>query len=183
MGAGGVHLEDMQVSLVRVDQMLRAEIDASGGYLFESGIDTFGAAFHDAPAALGAALGIQTAMSSECWPEVTPVRLRIALHSGRCEERAGAYFGPVVNRGAALEAVASGGQIVVSGRTAELLEQRLPTDVSMVDLGEHRLRDLGHPEQVFEVYRQGLAERFGPLRSLNNPRLLHNLSEHVSSFV
>jgi class 3 adenylate cyclase len=43
-------------------------------------------------------------------------------------------------------AVAHGGKVVCSGVTAELVE-----GVALVDLGEHRLRDLDRPLRVFQV--------------------------------
>lgn len=41
--------------------------------------------------------------------------MRMGVHAGVCEERDGEDFGPVVNRAARLEAVAHGGQVLVSG--------------------------------------------------------------------
>jgi class 3 adenylate cyclase len=79
------------------------------------------------------------------------IRVRMALHTGVCEERDDDYFGPVVNRAARLEAIARGGQVLVSGATAELLAGNLPDGVRLRDLGSRRLRDLGRPEQVFQL--------------------------------
>jgi predicted ATPase len=55
--------------------------------------------------------------------------------------------------------------------------------VGLRDLGIHRLKDLGRPEEVFQLEIEGLDGQFPPLRSLDNPELLHNLPELVSSFV
>ena len=75
----------------------------------------------------------------------------MGLHTGVCEERDSDYFGPVVNRVARLEAVAHGGQVLLSGATAELLSESLPDGVPLRDLGLHRLKDLGRPEHVFQL--------------------------------
>ena len=72
-----------------------------------------------------------------------------------------------MNRAARLMAVAHGGQIVVSHATEELVRDELADGVELVDLGEHRLRDLARPERVFQVGRPGLADDFPPLRSLD----------------
>ena len=53
--------------------------------------------------------------------------------------------------------------------------------VELVDLGEHRLRDLTNLERVFQVSAPGLAREFPPLRSLG--ALPGNLPRQVTSFV
>ena len=40
----------------------------------------------------------------------------------------------------------------------------MPDGCELVDLGEHRLRDLGRPERVFQVVHPGLGREFAPLR-------------------
>ena len=177
------HPEEMKAALVRHDEMLRGQIEGVGGYVFKTVGDAFCASFQDAPVALSTAVGLQQRLAAEEWPAATPIRVRMALHSGQCEERGGDYFGPVVNRAARLEAVAYGGQLVVSRVTAELVQEWLPEQVTLRDLGDHRLKDLGRAERVFQVCCEGLPLEFPPLRSLDNPGLQHNLSEQVSSFV
>ena len=51
----------------------------------------------------------------------------------------------------------------------------------LVDLGEHRLRDLSEPIRVFQVRHPGLPAEFPPLRSLD--AFPGNLPLQVSSFV
>jgi predicted ATPase/class 3 adenylate cyclase len=177
------HPDEMKVALARHDELVRRAIESGGGHVFKTVGDAFCAAFQEAAVALDAAVSAQQLLGAEQWPDATPIRVRMALHSGTCEERSGDYFGPVVNRAARLEAVAHGGQLVLSRLTAELLRDRLPEGISLRDLGEHRLKDLGHPEGVFLVCAEGLASDFPPLRSLDNPALHHNLAEQISSFV
>src|SRR6202050_5659704 len=50
-------------------------------------------------------------------------------------------------------------------------------------VGEHRLKNLGHAERVFQVTGPGLAAAFGSLRSLDDPALRHNLPSQATSFV
>ena len=71
----------------------------------------------------------------------------------------------------------------MSGAAYELLAGRLPGGIGLRDLGEHRLKDLGRAERVFQVTGPGLAEGFGPLRSLDDPALRHNLPSQATSFV
>jgi predicted ATPase/class 3 adenylate cyclase len=174
---------EMQVALARHDEVLRDSIVGAGGYVFKTVGDAFCAAFADTRSAAEAAVSAQKAVANEQWPEQTPIRVRMALHTGECEERDGDYFGPTVNRVARLLAVGHGGQTLVSGATGEVVRDRLPASVSLRDLGEHRLKDLGRPEHVFQLDISGIVSSFPALRSLDNPQLLHNLPEQLTSFV
>ena len=165
------------------DDMLRQAIEQVGGYVFKTVGDSFCAAFADADSALSAVLAGQQALVTEPWPTSRPIRVRMSLHTGICEERDGDYFGPVVNRAARLEAAAHGGQVLISGATAELLSERLPDGVTLIDLGQHRLKDLGRAEQVFQLRASFLPADFPPLSSLDNPELPNNLPCVVSPFI
>src|SRR5262249_48320068 len=112
------------------------------------------------------AVAAQGATLQEAWPEIGLLRVRIALHTGAVEQRADDYFGPAVNRVARLLAAAHGEQILLSLPVAGLLRDALPEDVSLRDLGEHRLRDLAQPERIFQVVAPGLPDGFAPPRAL-----------------
>jgi predicted ATPase len=47
----------------------------------------------------------------------------------------------------------------------------------------HRLKDLGRPEQIFQLHAAGLQAEFPPLRSLGNPALPNNLPAQLSAFI
>src|SRR5262249_46003788 len=102
--------------------------------------------------------------------------VRMAVHTGEAVERDGDYFGPTVNRAARLMAIAHGGQIVVSATTASLADGS-----ELLDMGEHRLRDLSRPERVFQLCAAGLRPDFPPLRSLDT--IPTNLPTELTSFV
>src|SRR6185436_2718114 len=95
-----------------------------------------------------AAAAIQRALHDEPWPPETPLRVRIALHTGEADLRDGDYYGSAVNRCARLRAIAHGGQTLVSAVTAGLSAGALPEGAALRDLGEHRLKDLAQPERV-----------------------------------
>ena len=173
----------MAPALRRHDDLLRAEIEVVGGYVFKTVGDAFCAAFWTPDAAVSAALSAQRALQSEPWPTSRPLLVRMGLHTGVCEERGGDYFGPVVNRVARLEAVAHGGQVVLSATTAELVTGDLADGVRLRDLGLHRLKDLGHPEHVFQLEAPFLDSSFPPLASLDNPELPNNLPSMVNAFI
>ena len=175
--------DPMAQALRRHDEMLRAAISRAGGFVFKTAGDAFCAAFATPQAGLDAALAAQKALAAEPWPTSQPIRVRMSLHTGVCEERDNDYFGPVVNRAARLGTVAHGGQVLVSGATAELLSEALPEGVGLRDLGAHRLKDLGRPEHVFQLEAGCLPSGFPALGTLDNPELPNNLPGLLSAFV
>ena len=175
--------EAMAEASARYDRIVREQIEGAGGQVFKTVGEAFRAVFADPAVALMAAVAAQRAVGTEPWPPGSPVRVRVALHSGTCVERDGDYLGPVVNRAARLLAAGHGGQILVSEAAHGLLAGRLPGGIGLRDLGEHRLKDLGLAERVFQVTGPGLAAGFGPLRSLDDPALRHNLPSQAASFV
>ena len=66
---------------------------------------------------------------------------------------------------------------------AELVQDDLGEDVTLTDLGQHRLKDLGRPEHVYQVCAPRLPDRFPPLLSLDHPSHRHNLPAQYSSIV
>ena len=173
--------EEMAAALARHDVLMRAAIENQGGYVFKTVGDEFCAAFPTAPHAISAALDAQRALLSENFASVGELRVRMALHTGHTDERAGDYFGPAVNRVARLLAIGHGAQVLVSGACAELLQGAMPPDCRLLDLGMHRLKDLAQPEHVHQLIATGLPETFPPLRSLDH--LSNNLPRQLTSFV
>jgi predicted ATPase/class 3 adenylate cyclase len=160
----------MQAALARHDEILRRAIEERGGYVFKTVGDAFCCAFTTAPDALEAALEIQRRLLSSEWEQSEPLLVRMALHTGAAEERDGDYFGPPVNRVARLLSAAHGSQVLLSLPTQELVRDQLPTQTSLTDLGEHRLKDLFRPERVFQLSAPGLPSEFPPLRTLDTYR-------------
>ena len=158
----------MRDAMARHDVLIRGAIESSRGAVFTTAGDSFCAAFDSPREALEAALAAQFALGAESWGEVAPFRVRMALHSGNADERDGDYFGPPLNRCARLLSTGHGGQILMSLTTEELLTDSLPADVTLIDLGAHRLKDLDREEQVFQVAHPSLSTKFPPLRS-NSP--------------
>jgi predicted ATPase/class 3 adenylate cyclase/DNA-binding winged helix-turn-helix (wHTH) protein len=167
----------------RHDEIMRTSIEASGGYVFKAMGDGFCVAFDSAIRGIQAARAAQELLNAEPWPAPVDLRVRMALHTGSCEEREGDYFGPTLNRTARLVAIANGAQTLVSRATAELLHDMLPDDIVLRDLGEHRLKDLGRPERVFQLDAEGPTVEFPPLQSLDSSALRNNLPIQLTSFV
>ncbi len=158
------HPSQMEIALELHDRLLRQAIERSGGYVFTTAGDAFSAAFDRAADALAAAQAAQEALRAAQWPPEAPIRVRIGVHTGEAQERDGDYFGPALNRAARIMSAGHGGQILISAVAAGLLEAE-----NLVDVGEHRLKDLSAREHLFQFG----VESFPALRSLEVVR--HNL--------
>src|ERR687893_576497 len=134
--------EAMRSALTRHDGIVRSAIEANGGFVFKTVGDAFCAAFSSATDAVEAALIAQRTLRAEPWEEGSPIRARMALHTGAVEERSGDYFGPPVNRVARLLSAGHGGQTLLSLASQELVRDALPDGARLDDLGERRLKDL-----------------------------------------
>jgi predicted ATPase/class 3 adenylate cyclase len=171
----------MREALRRHDQILRAAIENAGGRTFKTVGDAFYAAFPDPLQASIAAVHAQRALAEEPFPTAEPLRVRMAVHAGRVDARDGDYFGTTLNRVARLLAIANGGQVLVSGAARALVSDALPPEIELLDLGEHRLKDLRQPEHVFGLVAPGLPLDPRPLRSLS--AVANNLPIQLSPIV
>jgi predicted ATPase/class 3 adenylate cyclase len=132
---------------------VRSALERNGGVELGTEGDAFFVSFDDAGRAVAAAREAQEALAE------TSVRVRMGLHSGEPMIGDEGYVGIDVHRAARICATAHGGQVVLSARTRALAG----SGQELVDLGLHRLKDLGEPERLFQL---GSAQ-FPPLRSLN----------------
>jgi len=134
---------------------LREAFERHGGVEVDTQGDAFFVAFPRASDALAAARDGQAALRE-------PIRVRMGLHTGEPLVTDEGYVGIDVHRAARIAAVGHGGQILVSQSTRDLV----PGD-GLVDLGEHRLKDLTAPERIYQLGDEG----FPPLKSLNATNL------------
>ncbi|MFN8496646.1 MAG: adenylate/guanylate cyclase domain-containing protein [Anaerolineae bacterium] len=171
----------MQAALARHDALLQQTIESHSGYVFKTVGDAFCAAFATAPDGLRAALDAQRALADEPWGDVGQIRVRMALHTGAAEERAGDYFGPPVNRVARLLSAGAGGQVLLSGVSYELARAALPDGCDLRDLGDHHLKDLGQPERVYQLVAADLPSDFPPIKTLDT--FPNNLPVELTSFI
>lgn len=175
--------EEMRASLARHDEIIeRLVADHHGTVVRPRGEgDSRFAVFERASNAVAAAYAVQDAFAIEPWATAEPLRVRIGLHTGDAEWRAGDYYGSDVNRCARLRGAAHGGQVVLSGVTAELVSRSLPDGGALRDLGVHLLKDLAAPERIYQLVHPQLASDFPALATLSGRR--HNLRSQISSFV
>jgi predicted ATPase/class 3 adenylate cyclase len=162
-------------------RLLREAVDAADGAAVGSEGDSLFAAFGSASAALGAAVAAQRALAAQRWPGEVSVRVRMGIHTGEALVRDGTYVGLDVHRAARIAAVGHGGQVLLSESTRALVEQSLPPNVELRDLGRHRLKDLAQPERIYQTVIAGLDSQFPPLRSLDATP--NNLPTQLTSFV
>ena len=151
--------EAMHTALARHDAIVHACVRHHHGDVVKSkgeGDSAF-VVFRHARDAVTAALVLQAALAAESWATSTPIRVRMAVHTGQIHLRDGDYYGPTVNRCARLRALARGGQVLLSGRTAELVASQLPGGASLRDLGTHELKDLNAPEHVWQLVHPQMA--------------------------
>jgi predicted ATPase/class 3 adenylate cyclase len=167
---------EMRVALATHDEILRSAIASADGLVFSTAGDAFAAAFQAPADAISAAAAAQRDLDRHDWPGGASIRVRMGLHTGIAHQRDDDYFGPTLNRAARLMSAAHGGQIVISTATQELL-----TDAALVDMGEHRLKDLSRPERVWQLIVEGLTREFPPLRTLN--AVPTNLPTDLATFI
>jgi predicted ATPase/class 3 adenylate cyclase len=175
------HPAGMRDALARHDEILRNAVTRRDGVVVKSTGDGMHAVFVTAHDALAAASDAQQVLAGCEWGATGPLRVRMGVHTGEAESRDGDYFGTAPNRAARLMAIAHGEQILVSNVTRELVGDAVTADVQLIDLGEHRLRDLSRPEHVFQLVVGGLDQSFPPLRSIDV--MPTNLPVQLTSFV
>jgi predicted ATPase/class 3 adenylate cyclase len=173
--------DQMQAAFARQEVIMRQAMSQHGGYVYKMVGDAFQVAFDTAQQALEAATTAQSILHKEAWGEIGPIRVRMALHTGVVEERGDDYVGPVLNRAARMVSAGHGGQVLLSQATYELVRDELPDDVAISDLGEHRLKDLSRPENIFQLVISNLDSNYPPLKTLD--AYPNNIPLQLTSFI
>ena len=167
--------------LAECRSMLRAAFQEWNGYEVDTQGDAFFVAFARATDAVLAAVEVQRALASHPWPEGAAVRVRMGLHTGEPTLTPEGYVGLDVHRAARIMSAGYGGQVLLSQTTCNLVEHDLPEDVSLRDLGEYRLKDLGRPRRLFQLVISDLPADFPRLRTLDTHP--NNLPVQLTPFI
>lgn len=156
----------MKEALKRHDEIIQKNIDNSGGEIIKHTGDGVFAVFEDGNP-LKCALNIQREFQNQDWEHTGEIRIRMGLHAGYAEKRGNDYFGPVINRTARVMGIAWGGQIILTPEVSTTSE--LPKNATLKDSGVHILKDLGEPQQIYQLIHPDLKmKEFPPLRSLSS---------------
>ncbi len=153
--------------LAECRRLLRATFQEWNGHEVDTQGDSFFVAFARATDAVLAVVEAQRALAAHRWPGDIAVGVRMGLHTGEPSLTPEGYVGLDVHRAARIMNAAHGGQVLLSQTTCNLVEQDLPDDVSLRDLGEHRLKDLGRPRHLYQLVISDLPADFPPLRTLD----------------
>ena len=137
-------------------RVIREACAAGGGVEVDTQGDAFFFAFPTAPGALAAAAALTKGLAPG------QIHVRVGLHTGTPLVTDEGYVGDDVHRAARIAAVGHGGQILVASSTAALVGPG-----SLVDLGDHRFKDLAAAERVYQLGDQV----FPPLKSLYRSNL------------
>jgi predicted ATPase len=144
-------------ALLEHRQAVRESVAAHAGVEVDTQGDAFLIAFARASDAVAAASATQDALAE------SPVRVRMGIHTGEPLLTQEGYVGMDVHRGARVMSAGHGGQVLISQTAHDLLDDRF----ELVDLGEHRLKDLSAPQHLFQLG----AEEFPPLATLHQTNL------------
>lgn len=87
--------DEAQTALIRHDVLVEEIVAKHHGVIVRPQCegDSRFAVFTTTPDSLEAAVELQQALFQEQWPTPTPVRVRVALHTGEADLRAGDYYG------------------------------------------------------------------------------------------
>jgi class 3 adenylate cyclase len=104
------------------------------------------------------------------FPDGTPLEVRAVVHGGQLQQLSAGrgWFGTPLNRVSRISNVCNPGQVLISGSVRVGMD-KLPPETHLTDLGMHRLRDLGEPEQIYQLSHKGFArQEYPPLVTLDS---------------
>ena len=180
------YADDLSVLLTRHREILNQTIEAHHGFIFQVVGDSFSVAFDTARNAVSAASEVQRLLHNEAWSPV-PIKVRMGIHTGVAQLADDALIEGPYSGYATLAltqrimSAAHGGQILISQVTRDLVLEQLPSEITLLDMGEHRLKDLLHLIHLYQVTLADLPANFPPLKTLES--FPNNLPVQLTSFI
>ena len=160
------YLGDQYAAVLAVHHdIMRTAIQKWNGYEVGTQGDAFFATFNRAFDAVQCVAEAQRALTTYTWPHGRGVRVRMGLHTGEPLIASTGYVGMDVHRAARIGDAGHGGQVLLSQSTRELVIHDLPSGVAILELGEHRLKDLKYPTFIYQLVIDGLPTKFPALRT------------------
>jgi hypothetical protein len=158
-------------------------IGAGGHEIDRQGGDAFFFSFTSTRDAVAAAVAAQRALAANGWPGGVELKVRMGLHTGEPSVGDEGYLGLDVVRAARIGAAAHGGQILVSETTKALLGP----GAELKELGEYTLKDMDHPERLYQVVVDGLPSAFPEPRTQApvpvEPGRQNELADRINDYV
>jgi len=162
-------------------ELLRNAFRSNDGRELRTEGDSFFCVFASAFDACQAAASAQRSFAEHAWPEGGAIRVRIGLHTGEAPLMGDEYIGLDVHHAARIASSAFGGQVLVSATTRALVGGSLPSELTLRDLGNHRLRDLAQSERLFQLVVNGVPDAFRPFARSTAPPTICPPSSRASS--
>lgn len=164
--------------LDRHNALLRETWRTHGGHELETAGDSFMVAFGDTASAVAACAAAQRALTSEPWPGIEALRVRMGVHAGLASPHHGEYVALAVHQTARVASAAHGGQVLVSEDAAA----RLPAlpGLALDSLGRYRVRDFDAAVRLYQLLGEGLAREFASVRAI--PAEGHNMVRPATAF-
>src|SRR5688572_21257590 len=177
--------DEMPALLARHNELLRKAVEAHNGFVFRIVGDSFSVAFHTASDALNAALDAQRLLQNESWTPA-PIKVRMGIHTGTAQLEVHAnessYSGyATLALTQRIMSAGHGGQILLSQSVFDLVQERLPNNVQLIDMGERQLKDVMRLEQIYQLVSLDIQADFPPLKTLETFK--HNLPQQLTSFI
>jgi len=164
--------------LARHNEIVRSAIAAEQGVEIGSEGDSIAAVLPSVAAAVRASVVAQRNLAAEPWPD-RPWLVRMAVHAGAVAISDGAATGISLHEAARLRNVAHGGQVLLSEHARLAIDEAMPADIRLVDLGRHVVRDFDDRVRLHQVVAPGLQSTFPPPRT-RRPR---DLPSDPTSFI
>ncbi len=160
-----MHPNAMQSALEKHDFILQDAVLSNRGTLVKNTGDGTLAVFTSPSNACTAAISAQQMLQGTDWGEIGGLFVRMGIHSGEAQQREKDYYGSTVNKAARIMSIGSGGQILFSQATRELLNHDLYEDAHLENLGAVRLKGFKNAVQISQILVPGLLQDFAPLHS------------------
>jgi predicted ATPase/class 3 adenylate cyclase len=179
------HPDAMPALLARHHEILNHAIKSHSGFVFQIVGDSFCTSFQQATDALQAALQAQRSLQTEPWSPAA-LKVRMGIHTGTAQVES---QGDVIQYSGyttlaltqRIMSAGHGGQILLSRSTCDSINDNLPAQVKLLDLGERRLKDVQQLEHLYQVSVPDLPSEFPPLKTLEV--IKSNLPAQLTSFI